>query len=155
MRTRFGDDRAVMRDTSADQIAVRDLVLSGMRERWSDAYDPSVNPDLDDIWINYVEQDADVVVVEFGAAIIATGILCPEPDHGGRIRRMSTAEEHRRQGYGRQVVQELLSWARHRGMVEVVVRTDTPWASALALYHSCGFVETDRDDTETDLAIRL
>jgi hypothetical protein len=56
-----GDHVDVMRDfTHGDQIAVRELVLGGMRERWGDAYDPSANPDLDDISTTYVSRGAEV-----------------------------------------------------------------------------------------------
>ncbi len=126
-----------------------------MRERWSGAYDPAFNSDLDDISTSYVERGADVVVVEIGGAIVATGILRPDPDGRGRILRMSVDQGHRRQGLGRQVVEELVRRARRRGMIEVVVLTDTPWTSALALYGSCGFEEVGQDDTDTHLAMAL
>jgi hypothetical protein len=48
-----------MRDFKpGDQVPVRELVLEGMRERWGDAYDPSVNPDLDDISASYLDRGA-------------------------------------------------------------------------------------------------
>lgn len=145
-----------MRDfTPCDQAAVRDLVLGGMRERWSDAYDPWANPDLENISTNYVDNGAEVVVVEIGGAIVATGILLPVPKDRGRIVRMSVDQRFRRQGLGRQIVDELVRRARQRAMVEVAVRTDTPWASALALYRSCGFTEVDQDHSDTHFALSL
>lgn len=50
--------------TAADQTQVRDLVLSGLRERWDATFDPDANPDLDDISSFYVDRGADVVVIE-------------------------------------------------------------------------------------------
>jgi hypothetical protein len=47
-----------------DQASVRELALGGMRERWGDCYDPSSNPDLDDISASYVDRGAEVVVGE-------------------------------------------------------------------------------------------
>jgi len=61
----------------------------------------------------------------------------------------------RRQGFGRMVVEELISRARKRGMAEIVVLTDTPWTSAVELYLACGFREDDRDDTDTHFAMAL
>ena len=52
-------------------------------------------------------------------------------------------------------VEELISRARQKGMVEVVVLADTPWTSAVALYQACGFDEVRRDRTDTHFAIRL
>lgn len=126
-----------------------------MRERWSDAYDPCANPDLDDISTNYVDRGAEVVVVEIGGAVVATGILLAVPEGRGRILRMSVDRHFRRQGLGRQIVEELVRRAGGRAMVEVVVRTDTPWASALALYRSCGFTEVHQDHSDTHFALSL
>lgn len=151
-----GDHREVMRDfTSGDQVAVRDLVLAGMRERWGEAYDPRANPDLGDISTSYVDRGAEVVVVEIGGVIVATGILRPYLNRRGQILRMSVDQGHRRQGLGRQVVAELVRRARRRGMIEVVVLTDTPWTSAVGLYRSCGFAEVGHDDTDTHFAVSL
>ena len=141
--------------TTGDQVAVRDLVLAGLLERWGDAYDPSVNPDLDDITSNYVHRGAEVVVIEIEGEIVATGILQPETNSRGRILRMSVDRHHRRHGLGRHVVDELVRRARGQSMIEVVVTTDTPWASAVALYRSCGFEEVGRDDTDTYFSLSL
>jgi ribosomal protein S18 acetylase RimI-like enzyme len=155
-RPAIGDDDDVLRDfTPGDQAAVRELVLGGMRERWGDAYDPSANPDLDDISASYINRGAEVVVVDIKGEIVATGALLPERDRGGRIVRMSVDRAYRRRGFGRQVVEELVRRARRRGMFEVVVLTDTPWTSALALYRSCGFEYVGQDDTDTHFALRL
>jgi GNAT superfamily N-acetyltransferase len=141
--------------TSGDQVAVRDLVLAGLRERWGEAYDASANPDLDDISKHHVDRGAEVVVVEIEGEVVATGTLRPEPDGRGRIVRMSVDAHRRREGLGRQVVEELVRRARDRGMIEVVVLTDTPWTSAMALYRSCGFDEVGRDDTDTYFTMSL
>lgn len=45
--------------------------------------------------------------------------------------------------------------ARRRGMTEVQALTDTPWTSAVALYRSCGFTETGRDEVDTHFSLRL
>jgi ribosomal protein S18 acetylase RimI-like enzyme len=117
--------------------------------------DPSANPDLDNISAIYVGRGAEVVVVEIGGGIVATGMLLPEGGARGRIVRVSVDQAHRRQGFGRQAVEELVRRARRRGMLEVVVRTDTPWTSALALYRSSGFNDVGQDATDTHFALRL
>lgn len=147
---------AVLRDFRADdQTAVRELILDGLRERWGRAYDEAFNPDLDDIDANYVTRGADVVVVERDGELVATGMLLPGGTAQARIVRMSVCESHRRKGLGRQVVEELVARARRRGLREVMVSTDTPWLSAVALYTSCGFEETGRDNTDTHFSMAL
>lgn len=138
-----------------DHVSVRELILAGMRERWGDAYEPSANPDLDDIIATYLDREADVVVTEVAGRIVATGMLVPLGHRRGQIVRMSVDARHRRQGLARGVVEELLRRALELGLVEVVVLTDTPWASARALYRACGFVETGHDDTDSHYSLSL
>lgn len=143
-------DRVTLRDLRlADQQVVRALVLDGLRDRWGDAYDPTANPDLDDIWATYVARGAEVVVAEHDGALVGTGTLRPEPDGSGRILRMSVASSLRRRGVARAIVEELVGRAARRGLEPVVVLTDTPWTSAVELYRSCGFTEVGRSDGDT------
>jgi len=149
--------RPVLRDFQpSDQQDLRRLILEGLRERWGEAFDASFNPDLDDFVANYVERGADVVVMESqDGELVATGTLASGPSNIGRIVRMSVAATHRRQGFARRVVEELVERARRSGMSEVVVLTDTPWTSAVELYRSCGFTEIGSDGTDTHFVIPL
>lgn len=139
----------------SDQDALRRLILSGLRERWGEAFDASVNPDLSDLVANYLDRGAEIVVIESDGDIIATGILIPDDATVGRIVRMSVAAAHRRQGLARRIVEELVRRARRRGMSEVRVLTDTPWTSAVELYAACGFTEVRRDATDTHFVLPL
>jgi GNAT superfamily N-acetyltransferase len=146
----------VVRDfRTGDQEALRRLILGGLRERWGDAFDPALNPDLDDFVANYVDRGAEVIVVECDGGLVATGTLIPEPPAAGRIVRMSVSASHRRQGLGRRVVNELIGRARRRGMAELRVLTDTPWASAVALYRACGFTHLCDDGIDTHFVMNL
>lgn len=138
-----------------DKDAVRQLVLAGLAERWGSAFDPGHNADLDDLAASYLGRGAEiVVVVDEGGSIVATGTLVPETDRRGRLVRVSVDGGRRREGLARAVVDELVRRARRRGIRNVVVSTDTPWASAMALYRSCGFTELGRDDVETHFGLR-
>ncbi len=130
-------------------------MLAGLRERWGASFDAGYNRDLADIAGNYVARGGHVIVVEHESEIVATGALVPEGVDGGRIVRMSVAASHRRQGFGRLVVVELIARARACGMAEVRVLTDTPWLSAIELYRSCGFEEVGQDDTDTHFSMDL
>ena len=131
------------------------LVLDGLRERWGEDFDPQFNPDLDDIWANYVVPGNDVLVIVDGEVIVATGTLLSESTERGRIVRMSVDASNRRRGLGRQMVAELIERARQRNKHELIVLTDTPWASAVALYRSCGFIEIGHDATDTHFSMSL
>ena len=146
----------VLRDfDQRDQWAVRELILAGMRERWGAQFDASANPDTDDIWLSFVTRGADIVVVDMGGKIIATGTLLPEVDGSGRILRMSVDRQHRRQGLARTIVAELVERSRRRGLDRVTVTTDTPWSEAVALYQSCGFDLVSQTDDASHFVLTL
>jgi len=136
-----------------DQMEVRALILAGLAERWGTAFDEAFNSDIDDIASTYVDNGAHVVVVERDGEIVATGMLVPDGEASGTLVRMSVSSSHRRQGLGRQVVDALVAYAKLNGFTEVLVATDTPWLSAVALYESCGFTETGCDETDTYFAM--
>lgn len=140
---------------SEDQVAVRELVLDGLRERWGADFDESFNDDLNDIAATYLASGAEVVVAESSGRIVATGMLVFEEPRQARIVRMSVAADRRREGLARSVVDELVARARRRDVVELQVYTDTPWHSAIKLYTSCGFAEVGRDGTDTHFAMAL
>lgn len=139
----------------ADQAAVRALVLQGLQERWGSDFDPSFNPDLAEITSHYVDNNAEVVVIEADGKIVAAGVLVPEGEGGGRLLRISVASDHRRRGLARQVVTELVKRGRQRQMTEIRVLTDTPWTSAVELYRACGFTDLGSDGTDTHFVLRL
>jgi len=138
-----------------DQDAVRDLVLAGLAERWGPAFDPDRNTDLDDLAASYLSRGGEIVVAEHGGSVVATGTLVPDGPRRGRIVRVSVDAGRRGEGLGRRVVDDLLRRAGDRGMGDVVVSTDTPWLSAMALYRSCGFIEVGHDDVETHFRLCL
>lgn len=129
-----------VRDFSvADQVATRALIQAGLRERWGPTFDPDANPDTDDLWASYVATGGEVVVAVSQAQVVGTGTLIELASDCGQLVRMATAEGHRRKGIAREVVAELVRRAQARGFKRLVVTTDTPWRSAVALYQSCGF----------------
>lgn len=148
--------RVEVRDfTVVDQAATRALVQAGLRERWGSEFDPDANPDTDDIWNTYVATGANVVVAVTEGRVVGTGTLIALTGDCGQLVRMSTDRDHRRTGIARQITTELIRRAEDRGFQRLVVATDTPWRSAVALYRSCGFQLEDVDDDVTRLGLRL
>lgn len=138
-----------------DQHEVQYLILAGMYDRWGSRFDPAANPDTDDLWTTYVTKGAEIVVVEEGDQIVATGTLMPEADGAGRILRMSVDRRYRRQGLARAIVIELVERARRRALDPVRVTTDTPWPDAIALYLSCGLDLVSQDAAASHFSISL
>lgn len=139
--------------TPADQPAVHKIIQAGMAERWGDQYDPSMNADSNDME-SHVRAGGQVVVVETADGIVATGTLLVQPDGSGRLIRMATHTDHRRRGWARAIVEELVGRARQANLHPIHVLTDNPWDSAKRLYLSCGFVVTNIDDIDTHFELR-
>lgn len=104
---------------------------------------------------NYLCRGAEVVVIERDGDLIGIGTLIPDKGGAGRIVRMSVAQNHRRQGHARRIIDELIKQARRREMSEVHVLTDTPWDSAVELYRACGFMELGDDGIDTHFRMKL
>ena len=138
-----------------DQRELRQLILEGLRDRWGQAFDASVNSDLSDFVANYLGRGAEIVVIESDGKIFATGTLVAHDRRTGRIVRMSVSSAHGRQGFARCVVEELVRRARRRSMSEVRVLTDTPWTSAVELYRDCGFTDVGSDGTDTHFVMSI
>ena len=66
-----------------------------------------------------------------------------------------TASKGARECHGRRVVDELVGRARRRAIIELLVSTDTPWTSAVALYRACGFAEVGSDERDTHFRMAL
>ncbi len=137
-----------------DQENARSLILAGLGDHF-DTLDPTFNPDLDDIWQNYIVPGNCFVVVLDGDRIIGTGALIKEAADTGRIVRMSVATEKRRQGIGRMLVGELLEEGTRKGYSRIVVETNDDWHGAIQLYQTCGFRPYDHRDGEIHLQLVL
>ncbi len=134
-----------------DQPDVAGLIQEGMRQRWGSRFDPSANPDSDDLWASYVDAGGELLVGELDGAIVATGTLIGWGPEDGRVLRMSVAQAHQGVGLGRELLAELVTRAARRGMGVLHVSTDVPWADAVAFYESCGFLRVGESDGDIHL----
>lgn len=137
-----------------DQNPVRALILQGLGEHFA-TVKPQLNPDLDDIYSNYIlAGDLFVVCVNDGQ-IVGTGALTKENKKTGRIERVSVAKSHRRKGIGQHITNHLILCAPQKGYNQIVVETNEDWFSAIRLYKNCGFKENDRRNGEIHFTLKL
>ena len=137
-----------------DQEAARRLILEGLGQHFG-FIDKTLNPDLDDIRMSYIECGALFVVAEFGGEVAGTGALIREAPGISRIVRMSVSAKCRRRGFGRELVSFLLDAARRRGDRRVVIETNENWHDAIGLYLACGFHEDRCEDGSVHLVLDL
>lgn len=141
--------------TAVDQIAVQQLILDGLRDRWG-SLDPTMNPDLDDIGSSYGH--GRTVTIWDGDELVGTGTIIPVGANEAEIKRMSVRADRRGAGLGRLLVAELLHTARSWGVAMVRLETSTAWTEAVQLYLRCGFeithTTTEGPDPDTHFARR-
>ncbi len=141
-----------------DQAAAQALILAGLAEHFG-YIDPTLNPDLADIWQSYVRPGHIFVVAEVAGQLVGTGALVQENPAGnpplplwGRMVRLSVSQSHRRLGIGRALVEHLMHQGEEKGFGRLWIETNLDWYDAIRLYERCGFVVFARDDQSVYLA---
>ncbi len=122
-----------------EQTAVKNLILAGLVEHWG-TLDPTLNPDLNDIASSYA--NGTFLVAILNEEIVATGALILEGADAvptGRIVRMSTNKQHRRQGVGYKLLDALCKVAKDTGYKSIVCETTSTWQSVIIFYLNYGF----------------
>jgi putative acetyltransferase len=122
-----------------DQPLVKNLILDGLVDHWG-VLDESKNPDLDEIATSYA--NGIFLVAWLDDEIIGTGAFKPHSATQVEIVRMSVKKDLRRQGIGRQILDELLRRAAQAGYEEVILETTETWQDVIDFYLSYGFTIT-------------
>lgn len=149
------DPELVLRPFEAgDQEAARRLILEGLGEHFG-FIDETRNPDVDDIWANYVTQGHIFVVVQSGQAIVGSGALVLEGEGVGQLVRISVDQRYRRRGIGKMIVEYLVGVARQQGLKGLLVETNNSWDDAIGLYMHIGFIVYRQDDIGTVFSLAL
>lgn len=91
---------------------------------------------------NYSEPQGCLLVGFINGFPVAVGALRPLED-AVEVKRMYIRQQFRGLGLGRELIQRLLSEARHRGHRRVVLDTLGRLTPAIALYRSFGFQEIE------------
>ncbi len=119
-----------------DQPTAKALILDGLVDHWG-VLDESKNPDLDDITASYA--DGIFLMAWMNDEIIGTGAFKPHSEKQVEIVRMSVKKDLRRQGIGRQILDELLRRASEAGYEEMILETTETWQDVIDFYLDYGF----------------
>lgn len=135
-----------------DQSFTKALILDGLVDHWG-FLDESKNPDLDDIATTYA--DGTFLVAWLDDEIIGTGAFTPHSAIQVEIVRMSVKKDLRRQGIGRQILDELLRRASQAGYEEAILETTETWQDVIDFYLSYGFEFTHHQDGDAWFKMKL
>jgi len=135
-----------------NQSEVMNLILAGLAEHWG-TLDQTKNPDLRDIGFTYA--NAVFLVAWKNNKIIGTGALVPKSEDTAEIVRMSVANDERRKGVGRKILQRLCEQAKLNGYKRLVLETTETWHEVIEFYKQFGFQETHLLDGNVYFALDL
>ena len=139
---------------SADQAAVRRLILLGLQEHWG-KLDRNLNQDLNDIAKNYGNAVFLVAELTMDCSIVGSGALVPQGEGVAEIVRMSVNKAMRRTGLGTRLLQALVDRARSMGLRRVILETTETWHEVIAFYQRFGFCITHYQDGDVYFAFDL
>ena len=84
-----------------------------------------------------------VLALDESGAPIGCGSFRPYDDTAAEVKRMFVAEDARRRGVARAVLDELETWAREQGFTATILETGPLQREAIALYERCGYARCD------------
>ena len=130
----------------ADGNAIRMIVESVLHEYRLSADPADTDADLQNVTDSYQKRGGVFrVLIDETGAIVGCGGLYPLADGEVEIRKMYFLPSARGKGYGRRLLDELLSEATKRGYRRVVLETASHLKEAIALYRSAGFTPYARE----------
>ncbi|BCB02504.1 GNAT family N-acetyltransferase [Bacillus sp. KH172YL63] len=123
----------------------KNVILAGFMERFG-FIDHTLNPDIQDISLEYDGIQHHFFVGKENGRLICTGAIRKEKGDTYQIVRMSVLASHRKRGLGRIMLKFLEEKAQTLGARRLILETNKQWSDAIRFYENNGFVYTGEDD---------
>jgi GNAT superfamily N-acetyltransferase len=123
----------------------KEVILSGFLERFG-YIDHSLNPDIQDIWTEYMQGDGLFYVGMDEGRMICTGAIRKEDLSTYQVVRMSVLKAYRKHGIGRRMLVHLEEKARSLGARRLILETNKRWEDAIHFYKKNGYSATHEDE---------
>lgn len=153
----MGTKLAIRRYQPEDRNRVEAVTEAALRD--TGAYFEDSPDAANTIEDEYLTSGGEFLVGEVTDRIVATGafrsvrgVITNHLDSFGEetveIKRMHVDPPHQRQGYGRQIFDELQRRALNQGYTELVLVTTGPQTAAQHFYEANGFIEVERETVD-------
>ncbi|MEM9328479.1 MAG: GNAT family N-acetyltransferase [Bacteroidota bacterium] len=127
-----------------DKESVIQLVKDGLAEFGFEYAPATSESDLTKIESEYFGNNGTFLILENDdGQLLAIGAIKEIEGRTFKIRKMYVAKSQRGRGFGKVVLEHLLSTAKERGAIQVVLETSVWMASAIGLYEKFGFEKID------------
>jgi len=102
--------------------------------------------DLDDIKVHYLDNGGTFLVLLDGETVVGTCGIHASGNQSCILKRLWLLKPYRGQGWGKQLVQCLINFAKVRGYRRVMLTVATPQIqeAAVGLYQKVGFIPLDK-----------
>lgn len=137
--------------------------MSSVLAEYGLSLDPDhTDADLDDLAASYHDRGGvfRVVVDSAGAIVGCGGLYRLSPDEG-ELRKMYLRPDVRGRGLGRELLEDLVAFARRQHLRRLTLETASVLTAAIAMYQRFGFVEyqpghlADRCDRAFELTLKV
>ena len=138
--------------TGDDQPAIIELIDTVLREYGDRIFLDDADADLLNIPAHYFAGGGSFWVLEMSGRVAGTHATLPDPDTPGicRFRRLYLDPALRGTGYGHELMQLTIDWARQRGFHQVQFWSDTRFSRAHRFFEKFGFRRDGRTRAMTD-----
>ncbi|MCX5716601.1 MAG: GNAT family N-acetyltransferase [Candidatus Omnitrophica bacterium] len=136
----------IRRFTENDGPKIKELILSILEKEYP--FDRKAYPDtdLDNINETYGGPNETFFITEQDNAIVATAGIKEDSKETALLRRVFVKPEERGKGYGSQLLDEAIRFAKSNGYKELVFRTTSKMVRAIELCKKKGFREAEKID---------
>lgn len=125
-----------------DEPAVQSLVAAVLAEFGLALDRERTDADLDDLTASYHDRGGVFrVVVDGTGAIVGCGGLYRLSPAEGELRKMYLRSDVRRRGLGRELLEDLVAFARRQTLTRLTLETASVLTDAIAMYQRYGFTE--------------
>lgn len=127
----------------SDKENIVKLIKNGLKEFGFSYLPETSEADLVNFDREYGQNDGTFLIMESEQKeLIATGAIKKISDHVYKIRKMYVSKFHRKKGYGKAILRELLKIAEVKEAQTVLLETSDRMVAAKSLYKKFGFIDS-------------
>ncbi len=141
--------------TDIHKNSVADLILNIQNGEFGIPITRQQQPDLNEIPKFYQRNNGNFWIAKIDDKVVGTIALLDIGNNKSALRKMFVAKDYRGKefGIGQDLLNTLIAWARHKGMIEIFLGTTEKFIAAQRFYEKNGFVEIQKQNLPGEFPI--
>ena len=134
--------------TDKNKNEVADLILKIQKDEFGIPITLALQPDLSEISKFYQKDAGNFWIAKKEEEVIGTISLLDIGNHQAALRKMFVDKNYRGKefGVGQKLLNTLVNWARHKGIIEIFLGTTEKFTRAQRFYEKNGFEEIAKQE---------